>query len=146
MKKRSTAQPNQNYSAREPHTRVSYEFISGLRFNSNVLFCRDEQQFYQFNKTSVNNGHTYRCIEHGCRCRVYILNEECYISNAVAHNHGKKARNDYFLCALNEMRRILHWAHNQLSPKEVFDYVIKRLVDVFSHILRVFFALLFLIT
>lgn len=130
MKRRSTVLPNQNYPKRKPHTRVSYEFI-----HLNILFCREDQQFYHLNQTSLIKDHIYRCTEDGCRCCLHILNEKCYINNAVAHNHGKKTSKCVNLCALNEMRRILQSVHNQLSPKQIFDDVIKRLVDIIIHIL-----------
>lgn len=110
---------------RKLNAKLSYKFMPGVRFNSNLLFCPDEEQFYVFNTTS-ESGRGFTCHVKKCKCRVHIRNDECYIGNTVAHNHEKKTDMYHNLLALNEMKRILHSIDNQLSQKKVFDDVVKR--------------------
>lgn len=122
---RSTAKIYKNQPPRKPNTKVSYKIMPGYRYNSKVLFCPEEQQFYLAN-TPSKVGMAYTCYVSDCKCRVHIQNNECYIVNAMAHNHEEKTWMYYNLCALNEIKGILRSSDNQLSPEEVFDDVIKR--------------------
>lgn len=117
----------ENHLIRKSNTKVLYEKMPGFRFNSNLLFCLDEQQFYMQNgRTSTKNGRSYyTCYVNGCTCTVQIRNEECYIGNSLPHRHDQKTDMYLNLCAFNEMRRIVHLVGNQLSAKQVFDDVVK---------------------
>lgn len=121
----STGQENEQLTTRELYSKISYEFLPGYRFDSDILYCSEEEQFYCHYSTSKKSL-TYTCRVDGCRCRVFIQNGECYIANEMAHHHEKKTGEYYNLCALNEVKRILHTVGNQLSPKQVFDDVILR--------------------
>lgn len=116
---------DENQPKRKSNTKVSYRMMPTYRFSSNLLFCHEEEQFYRFN-TTVGDLRVYLCNVKGCKCRVHIRNDECYIRNTIAHNHEKKRGKYYNLCALNEVKRILSSVHNQLSAKRVFDDVMKR--------------------
>lgn len=125
----SSSSQCKNNPIRKPNTKVSYEMMPGFHINSNILFCPDEQQFYRINTTKMLKTirvRSYVCREDGCRCRVHIQNDECYISDAMAHDHGMKTQTYYNLCSLNEVKRILDSVQNKLSAKQVFDDVIKR--------------------
>lgn len=121
----STTPTDEIHPIRKLNRKVSYEIMPGYRFNSKVLFCPDEQQFYLGNSAS-EYGLGYTCYVSDCKCRVHLRNNECYIGNAIAHNHEKKTGMYYNLLALNEIKRILRSQDNQLSPEEVFNDVIKR--------------------
>lgn len=121
----STTQSDENHQIRKLNTKLSYEMMPGFRFNSNLLFCPEEQQFYVANSSS-EIGLGYTCYMNECRCRVHIRNDECYIGNTMAHNHERKMGMYYNLRALNEIKHILNSVDNQLSPKQVFDDVTKR--------------------
>lgn len=113
------------HDERKVNTKVSYEIMPGFRYNSKVLFCPDEQQFYVANSVS-EIGHGYTCYIPQCKCRIHMRDNECYVGNAIAHKHEKKTAMYHNLCALNEMKRILRSADNQFSPRQVFNDVIKR--------------------
>lgn len=121
-----TAQCNEHSSKRRIGSKVSYKIMPGFRINSKILFSPKEQQFYRFNTTTSGRNRSYVCRESECKCRVHIHNNECYISNAIAHNHERKMGVYYNLCALNEMKCILDSADNESSAMQVFDDVIER--------------------
>lgn len=109
---------------------VSYEMVSSLKFRSKkMLFCREEQQLYR-HKHKLKKSHTYICNEVGCKCRVRIQNDKCFIGNGVVHNHDKQMGLYYNMCALNEMRHILDSDDDNLWPENVFRDVNKRWVDL----------------
>lgn len=121
----SAIKRNENHAMRKVNAKVSYEVMAGFRYNSKVLFCPEEQQFYVGNSAS-ELGLAYTCYVRECRCRVQIRDNECFIGNAMAHNHEKKTGMYHNLCALNEIKSVLHSANNQFSSRQVFDDVIKR--------------------
>lgn len=104
---------------------VSYEIVRSWKSTGNLLFCREEQQFYR-RCHEYKKSQTYICREVGCKCRVHIRNDECLIGNGVAHNHDNKMGMYYDLSALNEIKRILDSKKNKLWPKQVFDDVVER--------------------
>lgn len=120
-----TAQSSEMYAVRVLNTKLSYEFMPGSRSNSNLLFCHEEQQFYK-RKNYSKHGDSYVYREKWCKCRVYVVNNECYIKNNMPHKHGSKIHKYYNWSALNEMKRIVRSADNKLTTKTVFDDVIKR--------------------
>lgn len=105
--------------------RVTYEIMPGYRYNSSVLFCPEEQQFYLRNSTS-KIGIGYTCYVKECKCRMHVRDNICYVANTFSHDHGDKTEMYYNLCALNEMKRILRSVENRSSPKQVFDDVMTR--------------------
>lgn len=110
---------------RKMSQQVSYEIMPGFRFNSSLLFCPDEQQFYVRNSTS-KIGIGYTCYVGGCKCRMHVRDNKCYTGNTFVHDHGDKTEMYYNLCALNEMKRILRSVDNRCTPKQVFDDVMTR--------------------
>lgn len=109
-------------SLRSIGAKVSYEIMPSP---SKLLFCHDEQQFYRLSSTS-KIYRNYTCKASGCKCRVHIQNNECYIGNDMAHNHERRMDVYQNLCALNEIKRILRSKGNKTWPKLVFDDVVKR--------------------
>lgn len=124
-KEHSLTQSDENHPIRKLNTKISYKIMPGFHFNKNILYCPEEEQFYRPYFTT-KQYQAYICKVNGCKCRVQIRNNECFIANEMAHNHDKNTGMFYNLCALNEMKSILHSVDNQLSPREVFDDVIKR--------------------
>lgn len=123
--KQSTIQTDENQQIRVPNTKVLYEIVPGFRYSSNVLYCPQEQQFYLANSAS-EIGVGYTCYVSDCKCRMHLRNNECYVGNAIAHNHETKTQMYDNLCALNEIKRILRLTDNQLPIKQVFDDVVER--------------------
>lgn len=120
-----TGQVPTQLTARKLNSRISYKIMPGFYYNKNVIYCAGEEQFYRhYNKTK--KSHTYICRVDGCKCRIYIQNAQCFVANDLSHNHEKKTGMYYNLCALNEIKRILHSVDNKLLPKQVYDDVIQR--------------------
>lgn len=114
-----------NQPIRVPKTKVAYEMMPGFRYNSKVLFCPQEQQFYLSNSPSVL-GMGYTCYVDDCKCRMHFRNNECYVGNAIAHNHELKTQMYHDLCALNEIKWIIRSPDNELPMEQVFDDVVER--------------------
>lgn len=116
---------NEHLVLRKLNAKVSYEIMAGYRYNSKVLFCPEEQQFYLSN-SATDSCLKYTCYVKECRCRVEIRDEQCYIANTMPHEHEKKTDMYRNLCALNEVKSALRSADIQSSTRQVFDDVIKR--------------------
>lgn len=105
---------------------VDFEMMPGLRYNSMLLFVKNEQQFYCLNTTSSNYGDAYKCYVSGCSRRIYVRNGKCFINNSSSHKHPNKSNLYFNLCALNEIKTVLRSVENQQNPRKVFDDVIGR--------------------
>ncbi|XP_055304295.1 uncharacterized protein LOC129569479 [Sitodiplosis mosellana] len=106
---------------------VTYEFMTGFNYNSNLLYVKEEQQFYRRN--GVAKGTIclyYTCYVRGCHCKMHIRDGKCFVAGSRLHNHPNQAEMYVNLCALNEMKRIMRSVNNHLMPKQVFDSVMKR--------------------
>lgn len=65
-----------------------FEFISGLRANSNLLYIPSEKQAFYFNAT-IKNGASYKCRVSKCNVRVVYTHDHKVIRNeGDKHNHS----------------------------------------------------------
>lgn len=104
---------------------LSYEMIPGFRFDTILLYSKDELQFYVRNSRS-RFGIIYACFHDSCLARVRVLNGKCFVANSVRHMHENKIEMYRNLCALNEMKSVYRSDSNQLTAKEVFNKVMKK--------------------
>lgn len=102
---------------------ISFELMGGYRYNSILIFSKEENQFYCKNSTS-KMGVGYTCYVPECQARVHLRDGKCFISNAVTHNHEDKKEMYTDLIVMNKCKRILRSVENRKDPKEVFDSVI----------------------
>lgn len=110
---------------RVPNTEVSFEIVKGFRCTSNLLYVKEEKQFYIQNSYSPI-GVGYSCYVKDCLRRVHIRGEKCFIGDDGTHDHLDKADMYVNLCALNEMKTTLLSTTNRSKPREVFNDVMKK--------------------
>lgn len=110
---------------RETNREVSYEFMTGKRYDSKILYVKEEQQLYVWCASSKSVAY-YVCYESKCGNRVYFLDEKCFIAESKPHEHPNQAQMYFNLRALNEIKGILLNGSNRLKARQVFDDVMKR--------------------
>ncbi|XP_055304296.1 uncharacterized protein LOC129569480 [Sitodiplosis mosellana] len=121
---------------------VTYEFMTGFKYSSNLLYVKEEQQFYR-RKWAKPDYVIYMCYVNTCRCKVHIRDGRCFISGTELHDHPNQTEMYANFCALNEMKRIMRNVDSLLSPRQVFDSVMTRHPNstyvysrIFDHTLR----------
>lgn len=108
---------------------LNYEWITGLRSDSNLIHVIDEDQLYCIN-TNTSNSKIFKCRVRSCRSRVYLdVGNMCRrVRNFQHHNHGDsesfieelKVRNKIKIaCATPSSDR-------QKTIKEIFEDIIKQ--------------------
>lgn len=90
--------------------KVNYVLMTGQRFKSNVLYSKDQQQFYHKNKPLVNGLISYDCAQkhkNKCNRHVYLdpKKEECFYQIPYApHNHSTQEQLYDNLAVCNTIR------------------------------------------
>lgn len=81
---------------------LRYEFVTGHRITSKLLYTCDEKQFYRFNSKN-KSGDAYLCAEKLCKCRVLLRNDKLCIQpeKYCKHNHETKGEKFEELKVLN---------------------------------------------
>lgn len=102
---------------------ISFKLMGGYRYNSILIFSKEENQFYLKNSTS-KMGVGYTCYVPECQARIHLRNGKFFIGNTVTHNHEDKKIMYTDLFVLNKCKRILRSVENRKDPKEVFDSLI----------------------
>lgn len=73
---------------------ILYEFITGSRSNSELLFTTDENQIYS-KRVQHKNVYTYECREPNCGAKVYLNTGTGKCQNKISsntHNHGTQEK------------------------------------------------------
>lgn len=83
---------------------LSYEFITGDRINSKLLFTTDEKHIYRFNAEG-KCGNTYLCKK--CNSRVVVRKDKMCIQyeKYFRHNHEKEEQKHKELNVLNIIKQ-----------------------------------------
>lgn len=71
------------------YTVCDYEFVTGIRTNSCLIYDRDEKQLFTNSVNGSKFGVTYRCQERKCRARRILCDNKMLIkmNNSKPHNH-----------------------------------------------------------
>lgn len=72
---------------------LTYEIGPGYQINSELLFTKEEKQFYYFTKKNKNDD-AYRCVEKNCNCRVNARLDKMCIQKVKysTHKHGNQEK------------------------------------------------------
>lgn len=86
---------------------LSYEIVPGYQINSNLLFTKDEKQFYYFSKENkYDDG--YKCIEDNCPGRTNVRRDDKMCTQKVkysTHTHGAQEEKYAEYKVLNMIKR-----------------------------------------
>lgn len=72
---------------------LSYEIVTGQQINSNLLYTKDEKQFYRFN-SSNKNADAYLCFVRNCKQRVHLRKDKMCVQKKryFTHNHATQEK------------------------------------------------------
>lgn len=76
----------------ETHTQIPFEFITGQRSDSILLYTINDKQLYRKCSMYKSKYYSYRCRVKNCKSRVYyeFESEKCFMrpKSFILHNHG----------------------------------------------------------
>lgn len=118
---------SQSNDGKSDSRQIDFEIVPGKRFNSKLLWSKNEMQFYKFN-TKLRTGISYLCY-HGCSARVIIRNDgKCYKTDGHnGHNHSTNYVLLYKeLVTKNELKKKCIDDSTSKSVKEIYDEIVLR--------------------
>lgn len=109
---------------RDQFVEVDYNFVSGKRKGTKVLFVPSEKQIYHRN-TKLKIGMSYRCQEPNCNARVHISNGKCFKLIDSVHEHREVEDVCSKTIIIDEMKRMTVEVKN-LTVREIYNDVMSR--------------------
>lgn len=141
----SETQNENKYSGDEACTNtqieVPFEFVTGKRSDSVLLYTRVEKQLYRKCSKYESKYYSYRCRIKDCKSRVYyeFATEKCVMKTKkfIPHNHGDQQDDYNNLKLLKEMKNectqlsAVNTRKGSGNCKEIFDRHVARFVLLF---------------
>lgn len=83
-----------------------FEFVSGKRSNSRLIYTTEEKQLYRVNRKLVDGSVAYLCRVEKCSVRIYLKNERVFGYSPInEHSHGDQAKDKFNFQIYNEIKK-----------------------------------------